>query len=148
MRGVQPELLGEDAVRRHVPGEDDQAARLAIDAVHGPHRLDPPPLRLTAARDAAELPEEMAADRIGHQLLEGGLHLPTPRRPRGLLVVPRRVHACRLLDHHHVVIDVHDGHVVRLGERRGRHLEHLDDLARLQPPGRVGADVAMHEHMP
>ena len=148
MRGVQPELLGKNAAGRNVSGKHDQAARLAVDAMHRPHRRNPPSLRLRTACHAPEAAVEVAADRIGHELLERGLHLPPAGGPGEFFVMSRGRQARRFVDHHHVVVDVDDAHIVGLRQRRRRHLEHLDDLALLEPAGRVGAHVAVHEHVP
>jgi hypothetical protein len=144
VRGVRPKLLRENPFGRHRASEHHEAARLAVDPVHRPHRRLP--ARLRAA--GFEPPREILADRVGHHLVERGLHLPPAGRPRLLFGMARGGDARRLLDHHHLVVEVHDADVVGLRGRGGGSIEHLHHLALLQPPGHIGADVAVNHHVP
>jgi hypothetical protein len=145
VRGVGPELFGEDPLGRNGAGKHDKAARLPIDAVHRPHRRDVAGLFIAAGPVAGE---EMLRDGVGHHFVERRLHLPPPRRPGEFLGVPRGGDAGRLVHHHDLIVEMDDPHIVGLrwrGRGRGEHLHHL---AILEPPRRVGADVAVDHHPP
>ena len=151
--GVQPKLLRQDPGRRHVASEGHKPAGLPIDAVHGPHRRLAFPLLLAAGSPmrrgalAAAL-GKILLDGFRHQFLQRRLNLPPPGRPAQFLVMPGRCHAGGLVDHHHVVVEVNNPHVPRAWQPRRGHLEHLDHLHLGEPPGHIGGDVTMHEHMP
>ena len=91
---------------------------------------------------------QMLTNRLGHKFLERRLDLPPTGGPAQLLVMPRRRQAGGLVDHDHVVVKMHDSHVPRSRRLRGGRLEDLHHLPILEPAGRVGADVAVDQHMP
>lgn len=90
---------------------------------------------------------EVTGDRLRHEFVERRLELTAPRRPAGLLVMPRRGDTRRLLDHDHVVVEVHDPDVVGPRGSRRRDVEDLHHVALLQAAGGIGAQVAVDEHV-
>lgn len=90
---------------------------------------------------------EVTGDRLRHEFVERRLELTAPRRPAGLLVMPRRGDTRRLLDDDHVVVEVHDPDVVGPRGSRRRDVEDLHHVALLQAAGGIGAQVAVDEHV-
>jgi hypothetical protein len=88
----------------------------------------------------------MPCNGLGHEFLERRLQLSAAGRPGQFLVVPRGRNAGGLVDDHDIVVEVHDPHLTGVGRCRRGHFQHLHHLSLLEPPGGVGADVAVDEH--
>jgi adenylosuccinate synthase len=146
--GMESKLLGKNPACRHRAGEDYQAARFTIDSMHGPDRTGAS--RGLAAADplAAFCPAgQKSADHIGQHLVQRRLHLSPASRPGRLFMVARRSDARGLVDDHDILIEVDDPYILRPGRRGGGVVEYFHHVARFEPPGRVGAEIAMNGHV-
>ena len=139
---VLAEHLHEPAFALGAEGQDHQAAGVAVEAMDG---TDAQSLAGSArpAPAARRLPRGLPAQDAADDLVEGGLNLSPPRRPRLLLAVTDGGHAGGLLHDHQVRVEVADHYV--FGPRRGgpRLLPHLDHVAGLEPAALVGREVAV-----
>jgi len=145
---VRPKLLGQNAFGRHGAGKDHQSARLTIQPVDGSHRRYAFGFLSALASFSTAVVNQKTGNGLGHHLVERGLNLPTPRRPAEFFGVSRGRHAGGFIDHHDLIIQMHNPHIVSLWRWCCGHRQNLDDLSFFQPAGNISAHIAMDQHMP